>query len=556
MTRAEIGGIAVDQTLPGLLDDAAANWPDRVFLHMDGESTTFSDFRKQVACLASGLADRGVGPDSRLSVLMRNSKACVLTWFAANWLGAAWVPINTEWRGRGLENAVRLAAPTLLIADADLYAPLAAAFDGEPPVPVCTAPMGAGASGTAADLSALIHREPTAPVAQESPRTAGMLYTSGTTGRSKACAVSHRYFVSQAAIAVRDFGLRRSDVLYCPFPLFHADATALTVVPALLMGATAAIGRRFSASRFWDEVRATGATVFDFMGATLSILHKAERRADDADNPARLAWGVPVPEWVGEFEQRFGLTVLELYGSVEANIPVTQKFDAPRVPGSCGTPTPEFDIRVADANGDPVPPGVVGELLVRPRIPGTILDGYFGDAEATAKAFSHLWFHSGDLVKADEADNIFFVGRGKDAIRRRGENISALEVEEGVEAHPDVLECAAVGVPSDLTEEEVKVFVVKRPGSPLDAESIWTHCAATMARFQVPRYISFVDSLPKTPTGKVSKLRLMEMMADAPTWDREQVVSSETDEPLPAGRTTCGRHAHATLPDRRRSTHE
>lgn len=512
-----VGSLDIDRTLPELLDRAAHRWPDRVFLRIDGVDTTFAEFRDQVTRLASGLARQGLGPGTRLNVFMRNSLACVQTWFAATWLGASWVPVNTEWRGQTLHNAIALADPAVVVADGDLADALRDALGDDLRAPLLSAAMPDGV----ASLAAWMGSAGLAPAEQRSTDTAGMLYTSGTTGRSKACVLSHRYFVSQAAIAVRDFGLGEDDVLYCPFPLFHADATALTTVPALLVGATAALSRRFSASRFWDEVRATGATVFDFMGATLSILYKADPRADDRDHRVRLAWGVPVPDWAPEFERRFGLRVVELYGSVEANIPITQPWDQPKVLGSCGRVTPEFEIRLADEGGDDVPDGEVGELLIRPRIAGTVLDAYFANPEATAGAFRGLWFHSGDLARRDGDGNVFFVGRGKDSIRRRGENISALEVEEGIEAHPDVLECAAVGVPSELTEEEVKVFVVPRPGSGVDAASIWKHSEATMARFQVPRYVAFVDALPKTPTGKVSKSAFADVFADVPTYERQ-----------------------------------
>jgi len=515
-----IGAVDVDQSLPGLLERAARQWPDRVFLRIDGVDTTFAEFRDQVARLAAGLAEQGLGPGGRLNVFMRNSLACVQTWFAATWLGASWVPINTEWRGRTLHDAVELAAPAVIIVDDDLADALRDALGDRPHAPILAAAMPEGVASVGAWMGGVA----LPPAGARSTDTAGMLYTSGTTGRSKACVLSHRYFISQAAIAVRDFGLRGDDVLYCPFPLFHADATALTTVPALLVGGTAALGRRFSASRFWDEVRTTGATVFDFMGATLSILYKAEPRPDDREHRVRLAWGVPVPDWAPEFERRFGLQVVELYGSVEANIPITQPWDQPKVLGSCGRVTPEFEVRIADEGGDDVPDGEVGELLIRPRIAGTVLDAYFANAEATAAAFRGLWFHSGDLARRDADGNVFFVGRGKDSIRRRGENISALEVEEGVEAHPDVVECAAVGVPSELTEEEVKVFVVPRAGSGVDAASIWRHCEATMARFQVPRYIAFVDALPKTPTGKVSKAAFTEVFADVLTHERQEVA--------------------------------
>ena len=230
---------------------------------------------------------------------------------------------------------------------------------------------------------------------------------------------------------------------------------------------------------------------------------------------------MPVPEWVEEFEKRFGLRVVELYGSVEASIPVTQDLQRPRVPGSCGRVTEGFEVRIHDDADEPVAPGTPGELVIRPARASTILDGYFGMPEATAEAFRNLWFHSGDTARIDDDGNVFFIGRRKDAIRRRGENISAFEVEEGILLHPDVLECAAVGVPSELTEEEVKVVVVARPGSELTPEAVLAHAERTLARFQVPRFIEFADALPKTPTGKIAK----HLLEPGPTvWDRELAV--------------------------------
>lgn len=498
-----------DTTLNSALADAVTRWPDRVFLKIDGSSITFAEFEDSVGRLAGGLREvHGVTRGDRVAVFMRNSLACEHTWFATNRLGAAWVPINTEFRGLGLSHAVRLADARIFIADGDLVDILADALSSAG----ITAPIVVygGAQGGPGSLSEL-YLNSVAAVEVRHTDVSALLYTSGTTGRSKACVLSHRYFTSQARIAIRDFGLRDDDVLYCPFPLFHADATALTTVPALLLGATAAIGKRFSASRFWAEVRETGATVFDFMGATLSILAKAEPRQDDADNPVRLAWGVPVPETIEIFEKRFGLTVVELYGSVEGNIPITQRFDQPRVPGSCGRVVEEFEVRIADDADETVPPGTIGELLIRPKVPYTMFSGYFENPKATTEAQRNMWFHSGDLAKMDEAGNVYFVGRKKEAIRRRGENISAFEVEESIREHPAVLDCAAFGVKSDLTEEEVMVAIVLQPGARATTEDeIWAFCYERMARFQVPRFIEFVDELPKTPTGKVEKFKLQE----------------------------------------------
>jgi acyl-CoA synthetase (AMP-forming)/AMP-acid ligase II len=504
------------ETLNAALEHAVSTWPEKTFLRVDGRAVSFAEFDAAVGRLAAGLRDAGLRPGDRLVVFMRNSLACLHTWFAANRLGAVWAPINTEFRGLTLGHVCALAQAKLFVVDADLRDPLVAAL---PDADVRVLVHGDGPD----PLAALYADTPVAAVEVAFSDRAALLFTSGTTGRSKACVLSHRYFLTQATILLRDFELRHDDVLYCPFPLFHADATALTTVPALLLGATAAIGRRFSASRFWDEVREHGATVFDFMGATLAILYKAEPRPDDADNPARLAWGVPVPEWVEAFEARFGLRVVELYGSVEVSIPVTQDLSRPRVPGSCGRVTEGFDVRIHDEADEPVAPGVPGELVVRPWRASTILDGYFGMPEATAEAFRNLWFHSGDTARIDEDGNVFFVGRRKDAIRRRGENISAFEVEEGILLHPDVLECAAVGVESELSEEDVKVVVVPRPGSGLTPEAVLAHAERTLARFQVPRFIEFADALPKTPTGKIAKHLLAE---GAGVWDREPAALS------------------------------
>jgi crotonobetaine/carnitine-CoA ligase len=503
-------------TLNGALAHARERWPDRVFLRIDGREVTFAEFDDGVGRLAAGLAEAGLGRGDRLAVFMPNSLACLHTWFAANRLGAIWAPINTEFRGPTLSHVVELADARLFVCDKELLEPLREALAAAALRPRVVID-GAGADR----LDDLYASEAMPPVELRFSDQAGLLFTSGTTGRSKACMLSHQYFLTQATILLRDFELTQRDVLYCPFPLFHADATALTVVPALLLGATAAISRRFSASRFWDEVRAAGATVFDFMGATLAILYKADPRPDDADNPVRLAWGVPVPEWAEDFEQRFGLRLVELYGSVEASLPITQPLHEPRVPGSCGRVTPEFEVRIHDADDVPLPPNTPGELVVRPRHPSIMLDGYFGMPDATNLAFRNLWFHSGDTARVDEHGNYYFIGRTKEAIRRRGENISAFEVEEGILLHADVIECAAVGVPSELTEEEVKVCVVPRPGSGLTHEQLVRHCERVLARFQVPRYVEFVRELPKTPTGKLEKYRLREAPFTAETWDRE-----------------------------------
>jgi len=509
----------LDLTLNAALERAVQAWPDRTFLRIDGSEVSFGQFASSVGRLGAGLAALGVSRGDRVCVFMKNSLACEHTWFATNHLGAIWAPINTDFRGTGLRSVIEIAQPKVLITDADLVSELANALpDGfEAPIIVHGESPDEGFRRLEDCYASEEARMETIGVHDSS----ALLFTSGTTGRSKAALLSHRYFVSQASIAVVDFGLREDDVLYCPFPLFHADATALTTVPALLLGCVAAIGRRFSASRFWSEVRETKATVFDFMGATLSILRKADPRPDDSRNGVRLAWGVPVPDWAPEFESRFGLQIIEVYGSVEANVPVVQRFDQPRIVGSCGRVIPEFELIAADDHDQEVPRGEVGELLVRPKIPYTTMTEYFGMPQATVTAGRNFWLHSGDLGRIDADGNVYFVGRKKEAIRRRGENISAFEVEEGILQHPEIVECAVIGVPSDLTEEDVKACVVLRPGASLTEREILEHCQRVLGRFQVPRYIEIMEALPKTPTGKLEKYRLQEEAFTPRTWDRE-----------------------------------
>ncbi len=262
------------------------------------------------------------------------------------------------------------------------------------------------------------------------------------------------------------------------------------------------------------------------MGATLTMLHKRPPAPDDTDHPVRLAWGVPVPEFAPEFEERFGLRLVEAYGSTDAGVPIYQPLDEPRRPGSCGRAIPQYDIAVVDDEDREVAAGEVGELVVRPNEPSLISDGYYGQPEATLASRRNLWFHTGDLVRRDAEGYVYFVGRTTDSIRRRGENISAFEVEEVVKLHPLVLDAAAYGVPSELSEDDVMVAVVVRPGEVLAPADLVAFCAERMARHMLPRYVDLVAELPRTPTEKVEKAVLRSRGITASAWDREAATSS------------------------------
>lgn len=481
---------------------------DRTFLRFGGCDLSFKEFDVSVSALAGGLRQQGVGPGDRVLVMMRNSVEMVHTWIATNRLGATWVPVNVELKSVTLQHVVQAADPKLAIVDAEFFQDIQSTkVFGKEDIYVRGA-------ATFHDLTALYQFDKAISEATKvSPSTtSAFLYTSGTTGRSKPCVLSHHYFIRQAMLLIESFGIHGEDVLYCPFPLFHADATALTVIPAILLGAVAALSTRFSASRFWDEIRATRATVYDFMGATLALTYKQPASSQDLNHSVRLAWGVPIPSFAEDYERRFGHPLYTLYGSVEASIPITQK--GPRVPGSCGTVSKGFQIRIADENDEPVPNGTAGQLLLRSDYPNAFFQGYFNNATANEDTLKNLWLHSGDLATIDDEGNVYFVGRLKDVIRRRGENINAADLEEEFLRHPAVKTAAAFAIPSILgsgTEDDVKVAIQLCEGAEeeeVDEHSLWAWSTENMARFQVPSVIEIVQEIKKTPTGKLDKATL------------------------------------------------
>lgn len=518
-------------TIVTTLAERARQHPDRHFVRFRDADLTYAAFEARTRSLAAGLrrhrvAGLGVpdGPGATtpaagpriVPTLLPNCADAAVFWFAANRTGAVWAPLNTEFRGPGLAHAINLTGSRDLVVDHPLVdAVQEVAGDLEYVERLIVRGGAAPASGRFATLplDALdVGDDGVAPAPPPSGTAPSLLiYTSGTTGMSKACELSHRYVLGHARIMARSAGVHGDDVLFCPYPVFHWDATIGTIAPALWAGATAVVTERFSVSRFWADVRHYGVTIFDFMGATLTFIQKQEPRPDDADNPARLAWGVPMPAFKHDFEERFGLTLIEGYGSTEGGVMVWQNPDESYPTGSCGRVVPEFRLRIVDNDDRPLPPGGIGEIVVRPARDDDrhlLLTGYYRMPDLNREVFRGGWFHTGDLGRLDEDGNLYFEGRRKDAIRRRGENISAYEIEQVIEAHPAVLEAAAYGVPSEYTEEDVAVSVALRPGHDLSADELLDYCRGRMARYMVPLFVRFLDVLPKTPTEKVEKTTL------------------------------------------------
>jgi crotonobetaine/carnitine-CoA ligase len=315
------------------------------------------------------------------------------------------------------------------------------------------------------------------------------------------------------------------DNLYTCLPLFHGNAKLLTVVPAITAGCRVSVGVRFSVSGFWDEVRACGATQINYLGVMIAMLHAQTPANDDRSHSVRLGWGAGAPAAIHRsFEERFGMRLLEGFGLTEGGIPLSNTLSENR-PGSCGKPLPGYDCDVVDEWDNPVPAGKEGEIVFRPLRPYTTMLGYYNMPEKTVEIYRNCMLHTGDLARKDEDGFFFFVDRKKDAIRRRGENISSFEVEAAINAHPKVLESAAFAVPSDVSEDDVMAVIVLREGQTATAEELADHCIENMPYFWVPRYLRIThEGLPRTPTNKVTKFTLREQGIASAGWDRQKAA--------------------------------
>jgi len=348
------------------------------------------------------------------------------------------------------------------------------------------------------------------------------MYTSGTTGPSKGAMITHAHAYVYAHNGHDRMRLVPEDVYYAPLPLFHIAGQWAVVYAAMICGSAAVITRRFSVSTFWRDAVHYGATAGFLLGAMANFLHRQPPGVDERASRIDRILVVPLFPEVADFARRFGARVVTTYGSTEINSPMIAGFDDPDW-RSCGrVKNALFEARIVDDDDEEVPHGTVGELVVRPRLPWLCMTGYWGHPDWTAAAWRNLWLHSGDAMYRDDTGNFYFVDRKKDAIRRRGENISSVEVENEINAHPEVLECAVFAASSEHTEDEVMATVVLKPGVSLGPEALIRFLEPRMAYFMVPRYLEFADELPKTPTGKIQKYELRRRGPTAATWDREQ----------------------------------
>ncbi|GAA0929343.1 AMP-binding protein [Pseudonocardia zijingensis] len=515
----------------------------------DGE-LSFAEVDAAADTYANGFAAEGVRRGDHVAVMLPNCPEFVPVIVALSRVGAVAVPVNTAYRGELLRHVLDSADISTLLIDAEYTDRLPSVLPSIPdPIRVIVRGqepaldvIGEGAI----PMSRLLgHGSDRVDGDARFSDLQAIMYTSGTTGRSKGAMVPHALALTCAWDSL-DFLDRWGKTTYCPLPLFHAAGLWDGVFSALLSGNPIGIVERFSASRFWDDVRRFDAQVTMSVFAMIPILLSAPPSPRDRDHPLETFY-MGKSALDAPLQERFGVRSAETYTSTEVGIATGSPYGQWRL-GSMGQAHSErFEVAVVDEDDREVPAGEPGELVVRPKQPFVITTGYYGMPEATARAFRNMWFHTGDRAWRDDEGYFYFLDRIADAIRRRGENISAFDIECEVNLHPGVVESAAFGVPSELGEEDVKLAVVRAPGSELTAAELAAHCAAKLPSFMVPRYIEFLDELPRTPTDKVAKhtLRAMGDHGLTPgTWDRECATpGTRATQASAAAEATPGRTA-------------
>lgn len=523
-------GVAAEPTFLDQLAWRAAEAPDRTALWFDDAPVTFGALERRVTAAANSLLALGLQPGDTIALFTGNCAEWVEVWLGAARIGVVSVPVNAAFRGEFLVHQLRDCRASAALVDAALL-PRLLEHRAELPE-LRTVIVRGGVAGPDLPAGLAVHDSRVLsegssdrlsggrPLAADEPAT--LFYTSGTTGASKGAVLTQQYLLTSAATIAERYGYGPDDVLYGAVPLFHFSGTLGVVLPALTSAVTSVLDSAFHVSTCWDRIRQHKASVFVGVGPMVMMLWSLPPDPSDAQLPIRLLVAAPIPpELHRPIEERYGCRIVTAYGMTEAFPLAIQGGDSAAVPGSVGRPNPNFEVRVVDDRDRDAAPGEPGEIVCRPRLPHTMFEGYFGRPDATLAQLRNLWFHTGDLGRFDADGNLFFVDRKKDAIRRRGENISSLEVEQAVLRHPAVQACAAVPVPSDMGEQDVKVCVVLRPEASLEPAALLDHCVATMPYFAVPRYVEFVPALPVNAVGRVQKFQLREQPVTESTWDRE-----------------------------------
>ena len=512
------------RTVPEMLRRQAVRHGERALFRCGEQTLSYAGACDLAARSARRFATAGIRRGDRVAVICGNRTEFVDLFFGLAWLGAISVPVNVAARGAQLEHMLKTSGARLLVLETEWLAALEfVQFDKlavEAIWIIDPAPeMPANVAGVPVRKMPELG-EPEAPADLKPHDLLTILFTSGTTGPSKGVCCPHAQYFWWGYTVARQLDLREGDVLHTTLPLFHVNALA-TLFQALLTGSTQVVEKRLSVSNFWSALVGSGATVTYVLGAMVPMLMSRPPSEDERRHKVRcaLAPGVPLP-MQQPFTERTGIVLLDGYGATESNAVIGTHMGNRRA-GWIGPVVEGFQARVVDEYDNELPPGVPGELLLRADEPFAMASGYFGMPEKTVEAWRNLWLHTGDRVVCNEEGYFKFIDRMKDSIRRRGENISSFEVEKVIMSHPSVEVAAVFPVPSELAEDEVMTTVVLKQGAALDGETLVRFCEGRLSYFAIPRFVEFLEDLPRTESGKVQKFKLRERGRTDETWDRE-----------------------------------
>jgi crotonobetaine/carnitine-CoA ligase len=506
-------------TVPAVLDQRAEQFADRVMMSIAGTPVTFAQMRDRSCAAANVLAELGVSRGETVALFTGTCPEWVYFWLGAARIGAVSAAVNGAGKGEFLSHALRLSRAAVVITDVERQPRLLEVSDG---IDTLRSILVRGDSLTNALAGAATTPPNVAPVGLDD--VGALFFTSGTTGPSKAVATSWPYLFRAADTVASAWEFGAGDVLWTAMPLFHLSA-APTVLAPMLVGGTSVLADGFHPARVWDEIRGCGAAGFAGAGAMVSMLWNLPPDPRDADVPLRFLSAAPISaDLYHDIERRYRCKVVTMYGMTEA-FPIAYKSVSEEgVPGTSGRVNPAFDVRIVDSGANSVPQGMVGEVVCRARATHAMSEGYVSPASGRhgLQVEPHPeWFHTGDLGMLDADENLTYVDRVKDSLRRRGENISSVEVEQTVMRHPAVLEAAAVGVPSELGEDDILVVLTLRPDATVDFADLLDFCSERMPYFCVPRYVEVLDEIPKNVIGRVRKDVLRGRGLGASAWDRE-----------------------------------
>ena len=513
--------------LATLLRKKAEKNGDRAALRFVNRTLTYRAFDRETEEIAAGLVHAGLASGDRVAALLFNSPEFPLLWFGAAKAGIVLVPLNTALKGEILRYELSDSAPKGIVLDRRLwsaYEPLREELRiGLEWVADTESEGGAVPPGTRS-FSELPSQSPLHPAPTLRPSDPlSIMYTSGTTGPPKGAIIPHeKQIITPYEIGLRS-RLRPGAVLFTALPLFHCNAQEMTLLTALLNDLEAAFDERFHASTYWEVAAGFGATHVSLLVSMINVLFKQPEKESDRHHSVRTALtaGTTKAIWA-DFERRFGLTIVELYGMTECGCTTLMNPpDRIRV-GSVGLPLGFVDADVVDDDDRPVPADTRGELVVRPKVAFSMFSGYLNKPEKTVDAWRNLWFHTGDFVTRDADGYYYFVDRKKDIIRRRGENLAPYDVETVLNRHPAVFETVVVGVPSPLGEEDVKAFVKVKPGASVDPKELFEFCGEHLPFFMVPKYLEFLDEIPKTANLKAQRYVLRERTGGV-VYDRDEL---------------------------------